>query len=114
MPETLGKSAHKTCFVDANHAGKVVTWLLHTSVLIDLMNALIIWFSNKHNTVEICKFGSEFVAMRITRDLVVALHYKLRIFGIRLDRPSGVMCDDQGVANNKRLTKSTLGKKKIQ
>ena len=51
--------------------------------------------------------------MRIPRDLIVALHYKLRIFGILLDRPSGVMCDDQGVANNTRLTKSTLGKKKF-
>ena len=26
MPEPLGKSAHMTRFVDANHAGKIFTW----------------------------------------------------------------------------------------
>ena len=34
IPETLGKSAHMTCFVDANHAGNVVSQLSHTGVLI--------------------------------------------------------------------------------
>ena len=60
--ETLGTSAHTICFVDANHAGNIVTWSFHTSVFIYVMNAPIIWFSKKQNTVESSTFGSEFVA----------------------------------------------------
>jgi hypothetical protein len=52
MPEPLGKSAHTTCFVDANHAGNVVTRRSHSGILIYVMNAPIIWFSKKQITVE--------------------------------------------------------------
>ena len=69
------------------------------------MNTPIVWFSKKQNTVESSTFGSEFVAMRIAKDLVVALRYKCRMFGIPIDGPTDVMCDNQGVVNN------TLGKK---
>ena len=111
MPEPLGKSAHSTCFVDANHAGNVVTRRSHTGVLIYVMNAPTIWFFKKQNTVESSTFGSKFVAMRIARDLIVALRYKLRMFGVPLDGPTDVMCDNQGVVNNTSLPQSTLGKK---
>ena len=50
-PEQLGKSVHTTCFVDAEHAGNVVTHQSHTGVLIYVMNTPIIWFSKKQNTV---------------------------------------------------------------
>ena len=58
MPEPLGKSVHTTCFVDADHAGNVVTFRSHTGVLIYVMNAPIICFSKKQNTVESSTFGS--------------------------------------------------------
>jgi hypothetical protein len=111
MPEPLGKSVHSTCFVDANHAGNVVTRRSHSGVLIFVMNTPIIWFSKKQNTVESSTFGSEFVAMRIARDLIVSLRYKLRMFGVPLDGPTDVMCDNQGVVKNTSLPQSTLGKK---
>ena len=111
MPEPLGKSAHSTCFVDANHAGNVVTRRSHSDVLIFVTNAPIIWFSKKQNTVESSTFGSEFVALRIARDLIVALRYKMRMFGVPLDGPTDGMCDNQGVVNNASLPQSTLGKK---
>ena len=44
VPKPLGKSVHMTYFVDANHAGNVVTRKSHTGVLIYVMNATIIWF----------------------------------------------------------------------
>ena len=43
------------------------------------MNAPIIWFSKKQNTVD------EFVAMRIAQDLIVSLRYKLRMFTIQVE-----------------------------
>ena len=74
MAEPLGKITHTTYFVDANYAGNVVTMPSHTSILIYAMHAPIVWFSKKHNTVDRSTFGSEFVAMSIARDLIVALH----------------------------------------
>ena len=44
MSEPLGKSVHTTYFVDAKHAGNVVTRKSHTGVLIYVMNATTIWF----------------------------------------------------------------------
>ena len=63
--------------------------------------------------VESSTFGSEFVAMRIAKDLVVALMYKCRIFGIPIDGPTYVMCDNQGVVNNTSMPQSTPGKNHI-
>ena len=51
------------------------------------------------------------MAMRITSDIIPALHYKLKRFGVLLDRLSDAMCDNQGVVKKKILTQCTLGKK---
>ena len=50
IPDPLGKNAHTTFFVDANHAGNVVTRRSHTGVLVYVINLPIIWFPKKHNT----------------------------------------------------------------
>ena len=49
--------------------------------------------------------------MQIAKDLIVVLRYKLRMFGVPLDVPSDVMCDNQVVVNNTSLCEYTLGKK---
>ena len=64
------------------------------------MNAPTIWFSKKQNTVESSTFGSEFVAMKIARDLIVAIRYKLRMFVVPLYGPTDTMCNNQGVVKN--------------
>ena len=50
MPKPLGRITQMTCFVDAKHAGKLVTWCSYTGVLVYVINAPIFWFSKKHNT----------------------------------------------------------------
>ena len=74
MLQKMVKSPHMSCFVDSNHAGNAVTRSLHKGILIYVTNAPIIWFSKKQNNVESSTFGSEFTAMRIPRDLILALH----------------------------------------
>jgi len=111
MPEPLGRPVTISCFVDANHAGNVVTRRSHSGVLIFLMNAPIIWFSKRQNTVESSRFGSEFVAARIACDLIVSLRIKLRMFACPIDGPAIVFCDNQGVVKNASLPESTLSKK---
>jgi hypothetical protein len=39
MPEPLGKPVDISCFVDANHAGNVITRRSHTGILIFVQNA---------------------------------------------------------------------------
>ena len=111
MPEPKGKSVSISCFVDANHAGNVITRRSHTGILIFVQNAPIIWFSKRQNTVESSSFGSEFVALRIAKDLLVALRYKLRMFGVPIDGPANVFCDNNGVVKNTSIPQSTLSKK---
>ena len=111
MPEPRGRSVKMSVFVDADHAGNKVTRRLHTGVLIFLQNALTVWYLKRQNTVESSTFGSEFVAMRIAKDMAIALRYKLRMFGIPIDGAADVFCDNQGVVKNTSLPQSVLSKK---
>lgn len=78
-----------------------------------MQNALIIWFSKRQNTVETSSFGSEFVALRTAKDIIVALRYKLRMFGVPIDGPANVVyCDNNGVVKNiTTIPESMLAKK---
>ena len=111
MPKPRGNRVVISCFVDANHAGNMITRRSHSGILIYVQNAPIIWFSKRQNTVESSSFGSEFVALRIAKDLIVALRYKLRMFGVPIEGPANVFCDNNGVVKNTSLPESTLTKK---
>ena len=111
MPRPRGHMVTISAFVDANHAGNVVTRRSHSGIFIFVQNAPIVWFSKRQNTVESATFGSEFVALRICKDLIVALRYKLRMFGILIDGPANVFCDNCGAVKNTSIPESTLIKK---
>jgi Reverse transcriptase (RNA-dependent DNA polymerase) len=111
MPPPLGNPVKISAFVDADHAGNLITRRSHTGILIYLNKAPIIWYSKRQNTVESSTFGSEFVAMRIAVDQIEALRYKLRMFGIPLDGPADVFCDNQSVVTSSSVPESMLAKK---
>lgn len=111
MPTPKGNAIDITCFVDANHAGNVVTRRSHTGILIYVQNAPILWFSKRQNTVESSSFGSEFVALRVAKEMLVALRYKLRMFGVPIRGPASVLCDNQGVVKNASIPESALSKR---
>ena len=56
-------------------------------------------------------FGSEFMAMRQAVELVQALRFKLRMFGIPLDGPASMYCDNEAVYKNIVHPDSVLKKK---
>jgi D-aminopeptidase len=57
-------------------------------------------------------FGSEFVALRTARDLIITIRYKLRMFvGVPLEGPAQVFCDNEGVVKNSSVPESVLTKK---
>ena len=76
-PELRGPAVKLISYVDADHAGNVLTRRSHTGILHFINNAPINWYSRRQNTVESSTFGSEFNALRIAVDQTVSLRYKL-------------------------------------
>jgi hypothetical protein len=106
MPKPRGQRVTISAFVDANHAGNKVTRRSHTGIIIYVQNAPILWYSKRQNTVEAATFGSEMVALWICKELIVAIHYKLRMFGVEVDGPANVFCDNRGVVRNVSIGRS--------
>ena len=111
MPQPLGNPVNIHVFVDANHAGNVVTRRSHTNILVFIQNSPVIWVSRRQNTVETSTFGSEFVALRNALDVILALRYKLRMFGVPSEGPAQVYCDNQGVVKNTSIPESVFSTK---
>ena len=111
MPKPRGRSVKITSFVDASHAANKVTRRSHTGFIIFLNRAPIIWYSKKQNTVESSTFSSEFIAAKVCMEYIIALRYKLYMFGIPVDGPADMLCDNQSVVNNCTKLESTLNKK---
>jgi hypothetical protein len=111
MPEPRGNEVQINCFVDADHAGNRITRRSHTGILIFVNRAPIIWYSKAQNTVESSTFGAEFVATKIAVELVEALRYKLRMFGVPLEGVANMFVDNQSVVVNATVPSSTLKKK---
>ena len=100
-------------FVDADHAGDVVSRRSHTGIIIFVNRAPIIWYSKRQNTVETSTFGSEFIALRIATELIEGLRYKLRMLGVPLDGPTNVFGDNQLDIKNATIPESPLKKKHV-
>jgi hypothetical protein len=100
-----------TCFVDADHAGCLVTRRSHTGVIIFVNRAPTLWYSKRQNTVESSTFGSEFIAAKTVVDMIEGLRYKLRMLGITIDGPTNLFGDNQSVVVSATRALSTLKKK---
>jgi hypothetical protein len=111
MPEPLGNPVVIAAYVDANHAGNLANRRSHSGILVYVNNALILWYSKRQNTVESSSFGSEFVALRIATELIEALRYKLRMFGVPVEDPTNVYCDNKSVVTNASVPTSVLSKR---
>jgi hypothetical protein len=111
MPIPRGNPMSTHCFVDASHGSDHANRRSQTGILIFCNKAPIIWFSKRQNTVEASTFGSEFQAMKNAVELAEALRYKLRMFGVPIDGPTNVFCDNEAVYKNTSLPESTLKKK---
>ena len=111
MPSPRGRSVRLSCYVDADHAGNLMTRRSHTGILLYVNNTPVIWYSKRQNTVESSSFGSEFVALRIATEMIEALRYKLRMFGVPIDGPTDVFCDNKSVTTNASVPSSVLNKK---
>ena len=51
--------------------------------------------------------------MRVFVEIIIGLRYKLRIFGVPLDGPCNIFCDNKDVTKRTMCAESTLKKKHI-
>ena len=98
-------------FIDADHAGDVVTRRSRSGFIVYLNSAPIYWLNKKQTSVETSSFGSEFMAMKHCTEYIKGLRYKLRMMGIPCEGPTYVFGDNQSVLCNTTDPDSTLKKK---
>ena len=82
-----------------------------TGILLFCNISFIIWHSKRQNTVDTSTFGSEITAMKNAVELIEALRYKLRMFGVPIEGPTNIYCDNEAVCRNCPTPESTLKKK---
>ena len=111
IPPLWGDDVSTHCFVVADHASNTVTRRLQTGIFIFVNKAPIVWYSKRQNTVETSTFGTEFIAMRTAVEHIEALCYKLHMFGIPIEFPTNVFCDNETVIKSTTIPESTLKKK---
>ena len=111
LPPPRGELVSTHCFVDSDHAGNTVTRRSQTGLLLFVNHAPIVWYSMRQNTVETSTFGSEFIAMKTAVEQIEALRYKLCMFGVPLEGPTNIFCDNESVFKNASIPDSTLKKK---
>jgi hypothetical protein len=114
MPPPKGKSVTTSAYVDSSHGANKVTRRSHSGHILFVNRAPVKWVSRRQNTVETSAFSSEFIAMKQCIEDIEHLRFKLRMFGVPLDKdhPSTyILCDNEGVVNNSSFVQSTLNKK---
>jgi len=111
MPKPRGPSMTMRVYVDADHAGDLLTPRSQTGFIVFLNGAPIYWSSKKQTSCETSTFGSEFVTMKQATEYIRGLRYKLRMMGITVDEPAYVFGDNQSVLANTTAPDSTLKKK---
>ena len=111
MSAPRGQTVSTHCFVDSDHAANTVTRHSQTGLLLFVNRAPVMWFSKRQNTVKMSTFGSEFMTMKTAVEHMEALRYKLRMFGIPMEGPTNVFCNNETVFKNTLIQDSTLRKK---
>jgi hypothetical protein len=110
-PEPRGKEVQISCFVDASHADDVINRRSTTGFIIFINKTPIIWYSKRQNCIETSTYGSEFTALRIATEHIIALRYKLRTLGVPIQGPTHTFCDNNSVVLSSTIPGSILKKK---
>ena len=111
MLEARGPRVLVTCSIDVNHGGKLKNCKSQTGILIFINKAPIHWYSKSQPLVKTSMFRAEFCTMKTIIEMIKALRYKLRMFGILVDGPANIFCDNKAVTKNMMIPESTLKKK---
>lgn len=111
IPEPRGRAVHMTVFVDADHAGDMMTRRSRTGVLLYVNSSPILWYSKRQNSIETSTFGSENTALKTAIELTKGVRYKLRMMGIPIEGHAHLQVDNMSVVKNMTIPESTLKNK---
>jgi hypothetical protein len=110
-PRPLGAGIQLNVFADAAHADDLVTRRSTTGIIVFANGTPIRWLSRRQNTVEGSTYGSEFIAMRVATEMIIALRTELRLLGIPISGAANLFCYNQSVVINTTIPSSMLKKK---
>ena len=110
-PVSLDREVVIAAFVDADHAHDTETRRSVTGILLFINWTPIKWCCKRQNAIETSSCGSEFVAARIATEMIIDFRHRLRMLGIKVDKPSIMLIDNYSVVLNTTLPSSSLKKK---
>ena len=105
--ETLDKHVIIKSYVDSNHAGNMANRRSYSGI----NDSPIIWYGKLQNTVEASSFGSEFFFLMIATEIIEALRYKLRCFGVPVEGLAELFCGKKSVVDNLIIPTLVLNKR---
>ena len=108
IPEAIGSYVEIKYYVNSNHSANMENRRSHSGIVIYINNAPIIWYSRCQNPVEASNFVLDYVALRISIEIIETLWYNLRCSGGLVDGPAEVFCDKKSVVNNLIIPTSVL------
>jgi hypothetical protein len=76
-PPPKGLPIQINVYVDASHARNKLNQRSHTGILLYLNRSPTLWYSKLQKTIQTSTFGSEFVALQTSTELIKGLCYKL-------------------------------------
>ena len=100
MPEARGIFVSMSVFVDADLGGNKLNRRSQIGILIFVNKSPIHWFSKRQPSVEASTFGAEFRAMKTAVELVEALRYKIRMFGVPINSAESMFYDNDDMYKN--------------
>ena len=107
----LGKCVTTTTTIDANLLHCLATGASLTACLHFCNQTPTDWYSKKQATVEMAKYGSEFVAAKTVTEQIMDMRYAIRYLGVPIKPISYMFCDNRSVATSATLPHSTLSKR---
>jgi hypothetical protein len=87
-------------YVDDNHTHDLVTIRYITDIIVMLNNTPIRWISKLQKTVKTSTYGSESVASRTSKELILEIRCMIRSLGVALDGPASMLGDNMSVVLN--------------
>jgi hypothetical protein len=108
--EPCWKPVVTTSVVDANLLFDLVTGCSAAGIMHLLNKTLVDWFSKKLGTAGTSTYGSEFSALRIAVQQVMAIHQDLCYLGVPIAGPSYLFCDYKAVVDSSVIPSYCLKK----
>ena len=82
-----------------------------SGILIFCNMALVLWYRKRNIFFQTLTFGSELTALKQGIDLSQTIKYKLRMFGVPLNRAANMYCNNEAVYKNTAIKESLLYKR---